>query len=698
MKGVNSRKGAAPISTCLIVASLLMRRAGLPIWGRPTMRLRYSILTAMVLLGPAGGLGAHQIVLATHYVSKTGSDVPPYETPETAASSIADAIAVSGESSRIVVGEGVYEGNITLTRRRTLFSESAERAVIRGQPQGRSSSAVTLEGSAMISGFTIDGNGSYSAVSCAAGTPTLSGCVITGGDTAGVYVGSSATWIESCVIRGNGYAGVFCSGGFLVLSDCILSANNIGVLPFEETLILVTHCTIAHNFGAGLDGVEGELAVRHSIIWGNGHDLYYVAPWEVVDSDVGDPEFSGFNGNISADPLFVGWGEFNDSDNPIFVNPSHTGLEQGTETNPFRSIGAALDVHDYRLAVGSPCVAAASDGRNIGAFPDETPVRGPGSQSVLVNVAPGLYREGKLPLLSGVYLKGPGPCLATISPPRFCRALRLWENSTLDGFSIVVARSSAIQCAGGSEPTIANCTISSSEVSPHYGADVAILSGYPKVFNCVIYGMRHPTFGAASMTNCVITGNLGDPTVFPRDSFPTITNSIVWANSTQQLGLPTENVSHSLVSDPAFAGINGNIMADPQFVDAENRDFRLSPFSPCIDAGDNTTPDLPDNDIAGMHRIMFGGKSLTVDMGAYEFYINRVAPVPGTDEAVFTWSSLADKTYSIFYSPDLLTWHLVVENFPSAGNETSSWIDDGSLTGLPPSLAPLRFYRVLENL
>lgn len=84
-------------------------------------------------------------------------------------------------------------------------------------------------------------------------------------------------------------------------------------------------------------------------------------------------------------------------------------------------------------------------------------------------------------------------------------------------------------------------------------------------------------------------------------------------------------------------------------------------------------------------------------MGAYEFYINQADPVPGADEVLFTWSSLADRTYSIFHSDDLLTWYLVIDNFPSAGNETTSWTDDGSKTGVPPSFALLRFYRVLEN-
>ncbi len=98
-----------------------------------------------------------------------------------------------------------------------------------------------------------------------------------------------------------------------------------------------------------------------------------------------------------------------------------------------------------------------------------------------------------------------------------------------------------------------------------------------------------------------------------------------------------------------------------------------------------------------MHRIMFGGKSLTVDMGAYEFYINALSPGPEPHLTTFTWSSLADKSYSIFYTDDLLTWHLAIEDFLSAGDTTTSWIDDGSLTGIAPQLVPRRFYRTLEN-
>jgi hypothetical protein len=94
---------------------------------------------------------------------------------------------------------------------------------------------------------------------------------------------------------------------------------------------------------------------------------------------------------------------------------------------------------------------------------------------------------------------------------------------------------------------------------------------------------------------------------------------------------------------------------------------------------------------------MFGGKSLTIDMGAYEFYINTLTPGPELHQTTFTWSSLADKTYSIFYTDDLFNWHLAIDSFPSSGDTTTFWVDDGSLTGIPPLLAPKRFYRLLEN-
>jgi serine protease len=74
---------------------------------------------------------------------------------------------------------------------------------------------------------------------------------------------------------------------------------------------------------------------------------------------------------------------------------------------------------------------------------------------------------------------------------------------------------------------------------------------------------------------------------------------------------------------------NGNINADPKFVDSFGGNLRLAAGSPCIDRGNNyvdyypTVPgfqSLPDTDIDGNWRIVDGNSdgTATVDMGAFE--------------------------------------------------------------------------------
>jgi hypothetical protein len=68
-------------------------------------------------------------------------------------------------------------------------------------------------------------------------------------------------------------------------------------------------------------------------------------------------------------------------------------------------------------------------------------------------------------------------------------------------------------------------------------------------------------------------------------------------------------------------GTNGNVSANPQFVDPTHQKYQLSATSPAIDIGTNSAPHLPKKDLAGKPRIVDGngdGKAI-VDAGAYEF-------------------------------------------------------------------------------
>ena len=60
---------------------------------------------------------------------------------------------------------------------------------------------------------------------------------------------------------------------------------------------------------------------------------------------------------------------------------------------------------------------------------------------------------------------------------------------------------------------------------------------------------------------------------------------------------------------------NGNISADPRFVNAVTNQYKLATGSPAINAGKNSAPNLPAKDLSGKPRIVNG----TVDMGVYEF-------------------------------------------------------------------------------
>jgi len=208
-----------------------------------------------------------------------------------------------------------------------------------------------------------------------------------------------------------------------------------------------------------------------------------------------------------------------------------------------------------------------------------------------------------------------------------------------------------------------------------------IAGNHAKLDGGGLYGCQGTTRNNTIVRNSAGSG--GGGLFFCRGA---ILNCIIWGNEAMYGAQLYES------SVPTYSCIGEH----PRFVDAENGDFRLLPSSPCIDAGYND-PELPGTDIAGMHRIMFGGKSLTVDMGAYEYYVNDVNLEPTVGQATLRWSSLADKTYSILYSEDLLNWNLADDSVLTAGNETTFWVDDGSKTGVAPTLVPCRFYRILEN-
>ncbi|HUS25963.1 MAG TPA: right-handed parallel beta-helix repeat-containing protein [Nevskiaceae bacterium] len=127
--------------------------------------------------------------------------------------------------------------------------------------------------------------------------------------------------------------------------------------------------------------------------------------------------------------------------------------------------------------------------------------------------------------------------------------------------------------------------------------------------------------GPLFLNNTIVNNhaNQGSGIYAESDAFITLTNNIIVAaqggeaincgNSVTGLTLNHNNIFSS--GGIAYAGncisqtgINGNISANPKFVNAGNGNYHLKSNSPSKDAGDKTAPGLPAKDFDGDNRVI----------------------------------------------------------------------------------------------
>ena len=143
-------------------------------------------------------------------------------------------------------------------------------------------------------------------------------------------------------------------------------------------------------------------------------------------------------------------------------------------------------------------------------------------------------------------------------------------------------------------------------------------------------GMHVSGFDARNeLHNNIITARTG-PALYCENaatvSSPTLTSNDIFSGESAAYG--------GTCADQT--GLNGNISADPVFLGAANRDYRVAMTSPVVDAGNDGAPSLPSTDLAGFARVFDGNGDgvARVDMGALESR-NR-APVvnAGADQTI----------------------------------------------------------------
>ena len=214
-----------------------------------------------------------------------------------------------------------------------------------------------------------------------------------------------------------------------------------------------------------------------------------------------------------------------------------------------------------------------------------------------------------------------------------------------------------IYCAN-SNPSLENVTISYNNSTASWGGGIYCIYSSPSLVNVTISDNSAPGYGGGiychnsnpTLENVMISNNSADyyggGIYCYNNSNPNLINCILWNDSPQEIYIYSGSVAATYCDIQGGWTGDGNIDADPLFVDPTNGDYHLTASSPCIDAGDPASPLDPDGTIA--------------DMGAYYFH-QTIAPDPpqsitieiiGTDVHL-SWDAVTGaNSYKIYSSDD----------------------------------------------
>jgi hypothetical protein len=149
-------------------------------------------------------------------------------------------------------------------------------------------------------------------------------------------------------------------------------------------------------------------------------------------------------------------------------------------------------------------------------------------------------------------------------------------------------------------------------------------------------------------------------------------NTVFWGLGQDFRGsvLPSD-VHSSITSAPGFAGVNGNIAANPRFVNAPSGDFHVQVGSPAIDAG--TATSAPTTDFDGNGRR--GGHA---DIGAYQFGATARPRLTVSDEEIGGSGTVTSTPDGISCPPDCVAIFdqntpVVISAHPDSRSQLVRW-------------------------
>ncbi len=584
--------------------------------------------------------------------------------------SISDALDAAVDGNEIWVAKGTYKESLEMSKRVRLLGGFAGSETSRDQSSwganptcivGPSSAdnviSVSAEGTT-ISGFQIsavedfEGNGvSYDNVYSA----TFSSCSIVGNIWDGVYCNESTITLKDCYLAGlqtygvsgyysdltlsevkifdNRYSGIYSEDSTIKIIRSRITDNGDDGITIYNCPTTLENCTIVNNMNSGISGCNSSTIITNCILGNHKQEL---VPEEGDDGEDDDEEGDDENeeavvffdsilpvvtyscikggcrgdGNIDTDPQFVNPGQgdyqlkdlspcinagintgsqvFNGSAPDMGFHESPASYTQGHPRNPITWYVNSI------ISTGGDGFSWATAMKNINSVLHQWTI--PGDQ---IWVAGGTYNEGVV-IPSGVSLYGGFAGSETNLNERNWQVNKTiidatntesytaidvdgTDGITIDGFEITHG---VVFFENVSSATLSHCSIYNNEIDGVYSHNASL-----------------------TMTHCTVSGNESYG-VWLLDSTSVITNSVFWGNGED---ISLEN-THMELTYSCLRGEydgEGNILANPLFMDPSSTDFSLQNYSPCIDAGiDLGQP--------------FNGNA--PDMGAYE---TPVGSTPG---------------------------------------------------------------------
>jgi len=254
------------------------------------------------------------------------------------------AIDAAEDGDEIVVEPGTYSENIDFSGKaitvrskdpndpdvvaHTIIDGNAKGSVVTFSTNERGGSV--LDGMTLQNGYSdVVGGGIY----CYSSSPTITGCIIGP---------NKADW----------GGGIYCEDSFPTITNCTINGNETiykgGGIYCEYSFPTITNCTISDNEAEGGGGIYCENSspiITNCILWEDKPDEIYVKSGDltVTYSDV-QGGYQG-EGNIDADPLFVGGGDYHlTEESPCIDAGTSKGAPDTDIDGDSRPQGAGYDI------------------------------------------------------------------------------------------------------------------------------------------------------------------------------------------------------------------------------------------------------------------------------------------------------------------------------------------------------------------